>query len=100
MFYISYIKYESSVCITQEAAISGLNSKTHMKIMLKWMRGRSMLKQVCNRVGNNKRFLVSTYSSEGPQVEETNNSPELTPKPNARKKSAKKSSKSQKKRAR
>ncbi|GKV04093.1 hypothetical protein SLEP1_g16301 [Rubroshorea leprosula] len=45
----------------KEAGISGLNSKTHMKIMLKWMRGRKMLKLLCNHVGNNKKFLHYYY---------------------------------------
>ncbi|CAO2815777.1 unnamed protein product [Amaranthus hypochondriacus] len=44
----------------QEAGISGLNSKTHLKIMLKWMRGKRMLTQVCQQVGSNKKFLLCT----------------------------------------
>ncbi|KMT00877.1 hypothetical protein BVRB_9g221500 [Beta vulgaris subsp. vulgaris] len=44
----------------QEAGISGLSSKTHMKIMLKWMRGKKMLKQVCQNIGSNKKFLLCT----------------------------------------
>ncbi|KAJ4955018.1 hypothetical protein NE237_011801 [Protea cynaroides] len=44
----------------KEAGISGLSSKTHMKIMLKWMRGRKMLKLLCNHVGSSKKFLLST----------------------------------------
>ncbi|XP_043715303.1 uncharacterized protein LOC122663728 [Telopea speciosissima] len=44
----------------KEAGISGLISKTHMKIMLKWMRGRKMLKLFCNHVGSSKKFLLST----------------------------------------
>ncbi|KAJ3678452.1 hypothetical protein LUZ60_002255 [Juncus effusus] len=43
----------------KEAGINGVNSKTHMKILLKWMRGRSMLKLSCARVGNTKKFLYS-----------------------------------------
>ncbi|CAN7052969.1 hypothetical protein IGI04_028003 [Brassica rapa subsp. trilocularis] len=34
----------------QEAGVSGINSKTHMKLLLKWMRGRKMLKLICNQV--------------------------------------------------
>ncbi|KAK4746075.1 hypothetical protein SAY87_012387 [Trapa incisa] len=52
----------------QEAGVSGLQSKTHMKIMLKWMRGRKMLKLLCNHVGSNKKFLHSTLPEE-PQKE-------------------------------
>ncbi|GLT64679.1 hypothetical protein SLA2020_371570 [Shorea laevis] len=48
----------------KEAGLSGLNSKTHMKIMLKWMRGRKMLKLLCNHVGNNKKFLHCTLPEE------------------------------------
>ncbi|KAJ4711748.1 Tumor necrosis factor receptor family protein [Melia azedarach] len=48
----------------KEAGVSGLNSKTHMKIMLKWMRGRRMLKLFCNQVGSNKKFLHCTLPEE------------------------------------
>ncbi|CAI9096935.1 OLC1v1033199C1 [Oldenlandia corymbosa var. corymbosa] len=48
----------------KEAGINGLNSKTHMKLMLKWMRGRNMLKQFCNQVGSSKKFLLSTLPEE------------------------------------
>ncbi|KAJ8763494.1 hypothetical protein K2173_002377 [Erythroxylum novogranatense] len=40
-----------------EANISGLNNKTHMKIILKWMRGKKVLKLLCNHIGLNKKFL-------------------------------------------
>ncbi|KAF5477935.1 uncharacterized protein LOC121235961 [Juglans microcarpa x Juglans regia] len=53
----------------QESGISGLNSKTHMKLMLKWMRGRKMLKLFCNQVGSSKKFLLSTLPEE-PQTEQ------------------------------
>nr|GMD97556.1 uncharacterized protein LOC109156984 [Ipomoea batatas] len=48
----------------KEASINGLNSKTHMKIMLKWMMGRHMLKLFCNHVGSNKKFFLSTLPEE------------------------------------
>lgn len=78
----------------QDAGISGLNSKTHMKIMLKWMRGRSMLKQICNQVGSNKKFLVTTLPEE-PQTDQViiYYTPEVKPK-------TQKPSKSDRKRAR
>ncbi|XP_057510910.1 uncharacterized protein LOC130793299 [Actinidia eriantha] len=60
----------------QEAGISGLNSKTHMKIMLKWMRGRNMLKLFCNRVGSSKKFLHCTLPEE-PQPDQSKSSVEL-----------------------
>ncbi|KAI3453373.1 hypothetical protein Pfo_010036 [Paulownia fortunei] len=76
----------------KDAGISGLNSKTHMKLMLKWMRGRSMLKQICNHVGSSKKFLLTTLPEE-PQLNQPNSSMELTPR-------SKKPPKSNKKRAR
>ncbi|KAK3025158.1 hypothetical protein RJ639_043044 [Escallonia herrerae] len=60
----------------KESGISGLNSKTHMKIMLKWMRGRKMLKLLCNHVGSSKKFLHCTLPEE-PQTDQSNNSLEL-----------------------
>ncbi|KAM5571437.1 hypothetical protein ABKV19_011834 [Rosa sericea] len=53
----------------KESGVSGLNSKTHMKIMLKWMRGRKMLKLFPNQVGSNKKFLLCTLP-EDPHVTE------------------------------
>ncbi|XP_039825390.1 uncharacterized protein LOC120687456, partial [Panicum virgatum] len=51
----------------KDAGISGLNSKTHMKVLLKWMTGRRVVKLTCVHVGNAKKFLYSPYteSSEG-----------------------------------
>ncbi|KAK4422962.1 hypothetical protein Salat_1878800 [Sesamum alatum] len=60
----------------KDAGISGLNSKTHMKLVLKWMRGRSMLKQICNHVGSSKKFLLTTLPEE-PQLNKPDNSTEL-----------------------
>lgn len=53
----------------KDAGISGLDSKTHMKIMLKWMRGRKMLKLFCNGVGSNKKFLHAALPEE-PQIDQ------------------------------
>ncbi|XP_074312812.1 uncharacterized protein LOC141648207 [Silene latifolia] len=44
----------------QEAGVTGLNSKTHMKLMLKWMRGKKIIRQICQQSGNNKKFLLCT----------------------------------------
>ncbi|KAK9275830.1 hypothetical protein L1049_023101 [Liquidambar formosana] len=77
----------------KEACISGLNSKTHMKIMVKWMMGRKMLKLFCNHVGSSKKFLLSTLPEE-PQTDEQKNSLELklrTDKPSIRSKKKSKS---------
>ncbi|CAK9184066.1 unnamed protein product [Ilex paraguariensis] len=60
----------------KEAGISGLNSKTHMKIMLKWMTGRKILKLFCNHVGSSKKFLHRTLPEE-PQTDLAKNSLEL-----------------------
>ncbi|XVE64546.1 hypothetical protein DITRI_Ditri07aG0109000 [Diplodiscus trichospermus] len=77
----------------QEAGIDGLKSKTHMKILLKWMRGRKMLKLFCNQVGSNKKFLHCTLPEE-PQTNQLNSPSEIelqTKKPSTmRKKKAKK----------
>lgn len=40
-----------------------------MKIMLKWMRGRKMLKLFCNQVGSSKKFLHCTLPEE-PQTDQ------------------------------
>ncbi|XP_059662084.1 uncharacterized protein LOC132308112 [Cornus florida] len=72
----------------KEASINGLNSKTHMKIMLKWMRGRNMLKLFCNRVGSTKKFLHCTLPEE-PQTEQSKAALELqlqTEKPSMKRK--------------
>ncbi|GAV75128.1 hypothetical protein CFOL_v3_18607, partial [Cephalotus follicularis] len=53
--------------LAKDAGICGLNSKTHMKIMLKWMRGRKMLKLFCNQVGSNKKFLHCTLPEDPEQ---------------------------------
>ncbi|PON40669.1 tumor necrosis factor receptor family protein [Parasponia andersonii] len=53
----------------KDSGVSGLNSKTHMKLLLKWMRGRKMLKLWCNQVGSSKKFLLSTLP-EDPKVEQ------------------------------
>ncbi|KAJ1292669.1 hypothetical protein BS78_01G007500 [Paspalum vaginatum] len=46
----------------KDADISGLNSKTHMKILLKWMTGRRIVKLSCVHVGNAKKFLYSPFT--------------------------------------
>lgn len=62
--------------LVKEANISGLNSKTHMKLMLKWMRGRNMLKQFCHHVGSSKKFMLSVLPEEM-QISQANNSLEV-----------------------
>ncbi|KAL5576500.1 hypothetical protein UlMin_018199 [Ulmus minor] len=54
------------------SGIIGLNNKTHLKLMLKWMRGRKMLKQLCNQVGSNKKFLLTTLPNDQPNVSHCN----------------------------
>ncbi|XVF51145.1 hypothetical protein PTKIN_Ptkin04bG0161100 [Pterospermum kingtungense] len=79
----------------QEAGIDGLKSKTHMKIMLKWMRGRKLLKLFCNQVGSSKKFLHCTLPEE-PRTDVLESPPELelqTKKPSSKKKKKKKTKK-------
>ncbi|KAL2936757.1 Proteasome activator complex subunit 4A [Bienertia sinuspersici] len=72
----------------QEAGISGISSKTHMKILLKWMRGKRMLKQVCQQVGSSKKFLLCT-PQDIPAVQATG-SPRIKLRTEKRSKSGKK----------
>jgi hypothetical protein len=53
---------DSGVFLQQDAGIAGLNSKTHMKILLKWMTGRNIVKLTCVHVGNAKKFLYSPFT--------------------------------------
>lgn len=64
--------------LQQDAGISGLNSKTHMKILLKWMTGRRIVKLSCVQVGNTKKFLYSQYteSSEAPKEASSSSAPQ------------------------
>lgn len=45
----------------QEVGLRGLNSKGHMKTVLRWMRERQKLKLICNHVGHQKQFLYTTW---------------------------------------
>ncbi|CAN6286143.1 unnamed protein product [Urochloa humidicola] len=54
----------------KDAGISGLNSKTHMKILLKWMTGRRVVKLTCVHVGNAKKFLYTPYSESAEATKE------------------------------
>ncbi|CAA7392006.1 unnamed protein product [Spirodela intermedia] len=65
----------------KEAGINGLNSKTHMKLLLKWMRGREMLKLFCTHAGSSKKFLHSTLP-EDPQAAQTEKAPSTPETPN------------------
>ncbi|KQK12057.1 uncharacterized protein LOC100833957 [Brachypodium distachyon] len=47
----------------KDASIDGLNSKTHMKILLKWMWGRRIIKLSCTQAGNTKKFLYSPFTA-------------------------------------
>ncbi|KAF3335161.1 hypothetical protein FCM35_KLT19668 [Carex littledalei] len=75
----------------KDAGISGLNSKTHMKLLLKWMRGRRMLKLSCGHVGNSKKFFYSTKTEEDsgvptvPVLTTVKKSGSLSPKKGAKK---------------
>ncbi|KAH7686998.1 hypothetical protein IHE45_04G140600 [Dioscorea alata] len=78
--------------LVKEAGINGVNSKTHMKIMLKWMRGREMLKLSCTHHGSSKKFLVSTLPEEPQPVLQESSSvlPSDTQKPSLQQKLHKK----------
>lgn len=45
----------------KEAGIKGVDSKTHLKLILKWMKERRRLKLLCNHVGHNKQFLYVSW---------------------------------------
>ncbi|CAL5326408.1 hypothetical protein CsSME_00005882 [Camellia sinensis var. sinensis] len=45
----------------QEVGVRGLSSKRQMKIVLRWMRERQKIRQICNHVGPNKQFLYTTW---------------------------------------
>lgn len=70
------IKKAKTCCsnFQQAAGIDGLNSKTHMKILLKWMTGRKMVKLSCTHIGSAKKFHYSILP-EGPRSAEQISSP-------------------------
>ncbi|KAF7815049.1 thiamine-phosphate synthase [Senna tora] len=45
----------------QDVGLKDLTSKTHMKLVLKWMKQRQKLRLVCNHVGAHKQFLYTTW---------------------------------------
>ncbi|EMS59253.1 hypothetical protein TRIUR3_07633 [Triticum urartu] len=63
-----------------DAAIDGLNSKTHMKILLKWMWGRRIIKLSCTQAGNTKKFLYSPFTADDAEVAEEPSPAEEQPK--------------------
>ncbi|TYH41539.1 hypothetical protein ES332_D12G323900v1 [Gossypium tomentosum] len=48
---------EQTQTISREVGLRGLTSKRHMKIVLRWMRGRQNIRLICNHVGPHKQFL-------------------------------------------
>ncbi|KAI7739405.1 hypothetical protein M8C21_010748 [Ambrosia artemisiifolia] len=52
----------------QEVGVKDLTSKTQMKSVLRWMKERQKLKQICNHVGPNKQFLYTTWFTKPPTV--------------------------------
>lgn len=54
--------------ILQEVGVKDLTSKTQMKTVLRWMKERQKLKQICNHVGPNKQFLYTTWFNKPPTV--------------------------------
>ncbi|CAL9045506.1 unnamed protein product [Musa banksii] len=65
-------------CDVEESSINGSNSKTHMKIMLKWMMGRKMLKLSCTHVDSAKEvsplYSAGRSSSSAPPSDTLNDS--------------------------
>ncbi|TXG59723.1 hypothetical protein EZV62_014296 [Acer yangbiense] len=45
----------------KEVGLRGLMGKSHMKVVLRWMRERQKLRLVCNHVGPHKQFLYTTW---------------------------------------
>eukprot|EP01018_Ginkgo_biloba_P000470 Gb_25128 [translate_table: standard] len=45
----------------KEAGLKGLNSKGHMKLVLRWMSQRKRLKLLCNHIGTNKQFVYTAW---------------------------------------
>ncbi|RWR72962.1 hypothetical protein CKAN_00121100 [Cinnamomum micranthum f. kanehirae] len=45
----------------KDVGLKGLTSKRHMKIILRWMRERQKLRQICNHIGPHKQFLYTTW---------------------------------------
>ncbi|XP_073024278.1 uncharacterized protein [Primulina eburnea] len=45
----------------KEVGLRGLDSKRHMKIVLRWMRERQKVRLLCNHVGPHKQFLYTTW---------------------------------------
>ncbi|XP_052195605.1 uncharacterized protein LOC127803429 [Diospyros lotus] len=45
----------------KEVGLRGLTSKRQMKIVLRWMRERQKVRQICNHVGPQKQFLYTTW---------------------------------------
>ncbi|KAK1422146.1 hypothetical protein QVD17_25061 [Tagetes erecta] len=52
----------------QEVGVKDLTSKTQMKTVLRWMKQRQKLKQICNHIGPNKQFLYTTWFNPPPTV--------------------------------
>ncbi|KAF8708812.1 hypothetical protein HU200_030201 [Digitaria exilis] len=63
----------------KDAGIAGLNSKTHMKILLKWMTGRRIVKLTCTHVGNAKKFLYCPYTESADAPKEGSSSSSAPP---------------------
>ncbi|KAL5713326.1 hypothetical protein ACHQM5_015412 [Ranunculus cassubicifolius] len=50
-----------TIADTWENVKRGLTSKRHMKIILRWMRERQKIRQICNHVGPHKQFIYTTW---------------------------------------
>uniref|UniRef100_A0A2P2Q684 Uncharacterized protein MANES_02G222800 n=1 Tax=Rhizophora mucronata TaxID=61149 RepID=A0A2P2Q684_RHIMU len=55
----------------QQVGLRGLTSKTHMKMVLRWMKERQMLRLICNHVGSQKQFLYTAWFAKSPIIRQT-----------------------------
>ncbi|XP_044474480.1 uncharacterized protein LOC123202596 [Mangifera indica] len=55
----------------KEVGLRGLTGKSHMKIVLRWMRERQKLRLICNHVGPHKQFLYTTWFTQSKNIKQT-----------------------------
>ncbi|XP_024035907.1 uncharacterized protein LOC112096723 [Citrus clementina] len=63
----------------QQAGVSGLTGKSHMKIVLRWMRERQKLRLICNHVGPHKQFLYTTWFTKPNNLNQAKSGKDLSP---------------------
>ncbi|KAK8489598.1 hypothetical protein V6N13_024027 [Hibiscus sabdariffa] len=60
----------------KEVGLRGLTGKSHMKVVLRWMRERQKIRLICNHEGPHKQFLYTTWFTKSNirQMRSVNNS--------------------------